>query len=132
MNATFIFIGYYSNTLESIPEAINGSLTACSGNRIEITCSHDEVDTGSTIWRISPPVNCSAVITHDRNPNTPPCGSIMFQDVTAAIPGTVVLSSTAAVVSANVSMSNSVIECRGGNEFRSVEVGNISLCIVGE
>ena len=113
--------------------AVNGSITTCSGNPIEITCNHDEIDTASTIWRISPPVNCSTVITHGRNPDTPPCGLFMFHNVTAATRDTTVtvLSSTA-VATANVMMSDSVVECRGGNRFRSVKVGNISLCVVGK
>ena len=112
---------------------MNGTLTTCSGNRIEMTCSHNEVDTISTIWRVSPPVSCSTTITHSLTPVTPPCGSSMinFQNVTAATLDTTVLISTA-VVTANVTMSGSIVECRGGNLARSVNVGNISLCVVGE
>ena len=112
---------------------MNRSLTACSGDPIKIICNHDEIDTASTTWRISPPVNCSTTITHGQTPNTPPCGSSMirFQAVTTATRDTDVLSSTA-VVTANVTMSGSVVECKGGNIARSIEVGNISLCIVGE
>ena len=112
---------------------MNGSLTACSGDPIEITCSHNQVDTTSTTWRISPPVNCSTIITHTRVPDTPPCGSSMitFQDVTAAMPGTIVLSSTA-IITADILMSGSIVECRGGNRVGSISVGNISLCVVGE
>ena len=119
------------NTLESSPAAVNGTLTTCSGNQIEITCNHNEIDTASTIWRISPPVDCLTIITHDRNPDPPPCGLIMFQNITVATQDTTLLSSTA-VVSANVTMSDSVVECSGGNNARSVEVGNISLCVIGE
>ena len=112
---------------------MNGSLTVCNGNRIEMTCNHNQVATINTIWRISPPVNCSTTITHSQTPDTPPCGSSMikFQDITAATRDTTVLTSTA-VVTANVNMSGSVVECRGGNIDESIDVGNLSLCVVGE
>ena len=121
------------NTLESNPAVVNGTLTTCSGNRIEMTCSHNKVDIISTIWRISPPVSCSTTITHSQPPDAPPCGSsiINFQNVTAATSDTTVLTSTA-VVTANVTMSGSIVECRGGNRARSINVGNVSLCVIGE
>ena len=112
---------------------MNGSLTACSGDPIKITCNHNLADTISTTWRMSPPVNCSTIITHTRVPDTPPCGSSinMFQDVSAAMQNTTVLTSTA-VVTADVLTSGSTVECKGGNRVRSISVGNISLCVVGE
>lgn len=118
------------NTLESVPAAVNGTLTACNGNPIAITCSHDRTETRSTIWNVGPPVDCSTVITHTEVPVTPPCGSSMFtfQDVNS---GTTLLHSTA-VVNASVRVSGSVVECRGGNRVVSESIGNISLCVVGE
>ena len=110
---------------------MNGTLTTCSGSQVEITCNHNEVDTASTMWTISPPINCLTTITHGRNPDAPPCGLITFQNITVAMHNTTSLSSTA-VLSANVSMSDSVVECTGGNEVIHVEVGNISLCVIGE
>ena len=110
---------------------MNGTLTTCSGNQVEITCNHNEIDTASTMWRISPPINCSTTITHIHNPDASLCGLITFKNITVAMRDTTLLSSTA-VVSVNESMSDSVIECTGGNEVRYVEVGNISLCVIGE
>ena len=128
------FIGCFSiNTLESVPVARNGSVTACSGNQIKMTCSHNETTNINTLWNIGPPVNCSTTITHTRTPDIPQCGSSMieFQNVTSATRSTSILSSTA-VVTANTMISGSTVECRGGNIDRSIDVGSLSLCIVGE
>ena len=109
-------------------------LTACSGDQITITCNHDQVGTTSTFWIISSPVNCSAIITHVQDSDIPECGSstIMFQDINFVPTSAITELSSTAVVTANVNMSGSVIECRGGNKVGSVSVGNISLCIVGK
>ena len=125
-----LFLGCYSiNTLESTPIAMNGSLTACSGDQISITCNHDQVHTTSTIWRITRPVECSIIITHNQNRVVPACG-LNFVDVNSAA-GASELRSTA-VANANVTMSGGVIECRGGNQVQSVHVENISLCVIGK
>ena len=121
------------NTLESSPSEINGLLRACDGDQISLSCSHDNAASASTRWIISPPVNCSTVIDHN-----PPialalpmaCGSFMFQDLTLAVQGSTKLNSSA-VATSSISMSGSVVECRGGNEFQSDSVGNITLCIIG-
>ena len=126
------FIVCYSlNTLESIPAARNVSVTACSGNQIKMTCSHNEIT--NTLWSIGPPVNCLTTITHTQPPDIPPCGSSMieFQNVTSATHSTSMLSSTA-VVTANTMMSGSTVEYRGGNIDQSIDVGSLSLCIVSE
>ena len=114
--------------------AVNGILTTCSGNQIAITCSHNQTVSRSTTWNVSPPVNCSTIITHSENPVTPPCGSstFVFQGVNSlSTPGTTALNSTA-VIMATVMVSGSVVECRGGNRVGFISVGNISLCVIGE
>ena len=114
--------------------AVDGTLTTCSGNQITITCSHNQTETRSTTWNVSPPVNCSTIITHRQNPYIPPCGSstFMFQGVNSlSMSGTTVLNSTA-VVMATIMVSGSVVECRGGNKVGFISVGNISLCVVGK
>ena len=129
-DVVILSLGCYSiNTLESTPIAMNGSLTACSGDQISITCNHDQVATTSTMWRITRPVDCSRIITHNQNPVVPACG-LSFVDVNSAA-GVSELTSTA-IATANVTMSGGVIECTGGNDVHSVHVGNISLCVIGK
>ena len=134
---SFYYIGcdYALDSLESTPIAENGTLTACSGSPIAITCSHNQTLSRSTTWNVSPPVNCSIVITHrEDDPVIPPCDSSMFtfQDVESiATSGTTVFRSTA-LVNATEMISGSVVECRGGNLIQSLSVGNISLCVVGK
>ena len=121
------------NTLESTPAAVNGVLTACAGQQISLTCSHNNVVSGGTLWRASPPVNCSMDVSHiGANPPTPPpCGPFRYQGITPLVSVPSLLNSTAVAI-ATVNMTGTDIECRGGNSFSSFHVGNISLCVVGE
>ena len=128
-------LDYAFNTLKSVPTVENGILTTCTGNPIAITCSHNETLSRSTTWNFSPPVNCSTIITHREDDSVvPPCYSsmIMFQDVeSVATSGTTIFRSTA-LVNATAMMSGSVVECRGGNRIQSVNIGNITLCVIGK
>jgi hypothetical protein len=55
-----------------------------------------------------------------------------FQNVDSiAKSGTTVFRSTA-LVNVTAMISGSVVECRGGNRFQSVSIGNVSLCVIGK
>ena len=120
-----------NDSLTSIPSPVNGIITACSGDEISLTCNHDDVGVGTTLWSISAPVNCFQVISHARtNFDNLICGSFAFFNVTSlnseANPSQ--LSSTA-VATAIASMSGSVVECREGNLVNSMLIDKVSLCI---
>ena len=120
------------NTLESTPPSVNGVLTACAGQQISLTCSHNNVVFGATIWRACPPVNCVTNVAHSIGSSAQlSCGPFTFQGITFLLDASSVLSATA-VANATVNMSNATIECRGGNAIHSFSVGNITLCVVGE
>ena len=120
------------NVLESTPTAMNGVLTACAGQQISLTCSHNNVVSGGTRWIASPPVNCMTDISHIGSNSPSPCGPFMFQDITLLVqPSPLCLNSTAVAI-ATVNMTGTNMECRGGNVVNSFDVGNISLCVVGE
>ena len=119
------------NVLESIPPTENGVLTVYAGQQISLTCSHDNVAVASTRWIASSPVNCATDVSHlGSNPSTPPpCGPFMFQGITPLEPVASLLNSTiVAVATANMTGTN--IECRGGNAFSSLSIGNISLSVI--
>ena len=115
--------------MESNPPQVNGVLTACTSEDISLTCSHNNVITAGTQWSISPPVNCTATVTHE-SPNNPTCGAFVVQDITR--PANAMVINSTAVATADVSMAGSVVECVGGNSVSNFIVGNITLCIVGE
>ena len=122
------------NTLESTPPSVNGVLTACAGQQISLTCSHNsEISIASvTIWRASPPVNCTSVAIHINSVGLV-CGPFRFDRITRVeLDGPYPLSfNSTAMANVTVNMTGTNIECIGGN-IAPRSVGNISLCIVGE
>ena len=108
-------------------------LTACDGDQISLMCSHDDAASTSTLWNISPPANCTLLISHHGRPtfDNLTCDSFSFQDITMVTADNPTFNSTAVAI-ASVSMSGSVVECRAGNLVVSTSVGNVSLCIIGE
>ena len=119
------------NTFESTPPAVSGVLTACAGQRISLTCSHDNITSSSTHWIASLPLNCITHISHTAVAATPPCNPFIFQGIIRLVAGITLVNSTA-VVTTTVNMTGTNIECRGGNVLNFFSVGNISLCVVGE
>ena len=117
------------NMLESNPTLADGVLTACVGEQISLTCTHD-ITAVNTQWFVSPPVNCSASVGH-APPASEPCGPFTFDGITQVVVGVTALESTA-MATADVSMTGSVVKCRSGNILMSTFVGNASLCIVGK
>ena len=120
------------NILTSHPSQINGTLVACVGDEISLTCSHTITLSASTQWIISSPVNCSTAISHNPPiPIAPPCGPFSFQNITLLESGVAQLNSTAvAIVNSSIAISGSVVKCIAGITI-PVSVGNISLCIIG-
>ena len=117
------------NVLESTPTAVNGVLTVCAGQQISLTCSHDNVATASTLWIVSPPVNCMTAVSHTILTADPQCVPFMFQGITRLEVGITLLNSTT-VATATANMTGTNIECRGGNVINSFSVGNISLSVI--
>ena len=121
--------------LESTPPSVNGVLTACAGQQISLTCSHNTSVgvRGVTVWTASLPINCTSLVSHYFIPAATPCGPFIFEEITPVVgkPFPPLLHSTA-VATAAVSMTNSTIECRGGTVINFVSICNVSLCIVGE
>ena len=118
------------SSFESTPAHTSGVLIACAGNQISLTCSHDNLDSGTTRWVFSQPVDCSETIDHNPPIFTDPCGSFTFQDVSELAPGTVLHSTT--VATANTSMTGAVVECKDSAGILSKIIGNITLCVIGE
>ena len=119
--------------LGSNPPSTNGQLTACAGQKISLTCSHNHniFIPGATVWRASLPVNCYIVIRHS-SPYPRDCGPFNIREITrVTLPLPTHLDSTA-VVTAHINMTGTNIECRGGDRFNNILVGNIALCVVGE
>ena len=116
--------------IESTPAHVGGVLTACAGDQISLTCSHDNLNSGVTSWLFYQPVDCTEVIDHAPPISTDPCGPFTFQDVSILAPDAV-LSSTA-VATANTSMTSTVVECRDSAGILYDQVGNISLCILSK
>ena len=114
----------------STPHHIGVVLTACAGDQISLTCSHDNVGIGVTRWVVSAPIDCSETVDHNPPISTDPCGPFTFQDVTE-IPDDVLLNSTAVVI-ANASMSGGVVECRDGGGSIFNQIGNVTLCIIDQ
>ena len=121
-----------SNFLISNPSQINGSITACVGEEISLTCGHDNVIPITTTWIISSLVNCSTEIIHNPPPVAPPCEPFSFQYITLAEADVVQLNSTAVAI-ASRDISGSIIECIAGfDPSARTDVGNISLCVIGK
>ena len=116
---------------ESNPAHVDGMLTACVGDQISLTCSHDNLDDGVTVWTVSPPVGCMETIIHSYPIHASQCGPFTFQDISDLTGDSIAPLSTTAIATANVSMNGAVVECRDstGREFN--QIGNTTLCIVG-
>ena len=116
------------DSLESFPASNGDVLTAEVGQQISLTCSHENVATSTTAWRISPPVDCDTAILHGFITSVPDCGPFSFHNVTQSSP----FNSTAVTI-ASASMTGAVVQCRSGVGTASGQVGrNITLCIIGE
>ena len=129
-----IFKGVHGlNSLMSIPSQVNGTLVACVGDEISLTCSHNNTVSATTRWIISSPVNCSTHVNHNPpTPVAPPCGPSSFQNITIAEGGVAQLNSTAvAIVNSSTAINGSIVECKAGFST-PVSVGNISLCVIGK
>ena len=109
---------------------MNGVLNVCAGQQISLTCSHNNVASGSTRWIASLPVNCTTDISHIGANLSPPCGPFMFQGITPLVSPVPSLLNSTAVATATVNMTGTNIECIGGNVLSSFSVGNISLFVV--
>ena len=128
------FKGVHSlNSLTSIPFQINGTLVACVGDEISLTCSHNNTVSVTTLWIISSPVNCLTQVSHNPpTPVAPPCGPFSFQNITIAEGDVAQLNSTAvAIVNSSTAINGSIVECKAGLNV-PVSVGNISLCVIGK
>ena len=115
-----------TNVLESTPPSVNGVLTACAGEQISLTCTHNYGITVTTQWTIGPPLNCSAVVTHQPIDGQS-CRECMLECTNTSPPDTT--ASSTAVATAKVSMSGSIVQCIAGNVIKNFIVGNITLCI---
>ena len=106
-------------------------LIACAGDQISLTCSHSNSDNGVTLWTFTPSKlnNCNRVpIDHNNPDDEQSCGPFMFENITHISLTT--LNSTA-VFTANVSISNTVAECRDSPGGDYNQVGNITICVIG-
>ena len=112
------------------PASDGGVLTAGVGQQISLTCSHDNDAAGTTLWKISSPVGCTAVITHITATSSGDCSPFSFEDVSQGL--TPPFNSTA-VATATTSMSGAVVQCFDSAAAAAVQVGsNITLCVYGE
>lgn len=115
---------------ESNPAHVDGMLTACVGDQISLTCSHNNLYDGITVWTVSPPVSCMETIVHS-SIRASQCGPFTFQDTTELTGDTTALLSTTAIATANVSMNGAVVECRDSTGRLFNQIGNTTLRIVG-
>ena len=53
-----------AGSITSVPDSINGSLTACPGDLISLTCTHSNFAGELTRWRVSGAVNCDVIVSH--------------------------------------------------------------------
>ena len=121
-------------TLESFhftPADTNGVLTACVGNRISLTCTHDNDANGVTRWVFSPPIDCSETIDHNPPVFTRPCGPFLFSNITTIGSSDLFISTAFATVS-SVSMSGTVAECRDSSGDVYNQIGSVLICIIGK
>ena len=123
-------------SLESVPSAIYDSsgkllLMACAGKEISITCKFDNHGNAVTLWTFNPGLSsCGRSLIDHNNPNNDfSCGPFMFENVTSV--SSVKLSSTA-VVTANESLSDTVIECRDNSGVNYNQSETMKLCVIGE
>lgn len=123
----YFFVADTAAIVSFEPMPASGVLTACAGDHILLTCSHNNQDSGVTRWIFSQPVDCSETIFHDDPSSIEPCGPFTYESVSLA--SNVMLFS---IVTTNVStsMNGTVIECRdsAGQIYDSAQ---LTLCITG-
>lgn len=123
--------GLTLESFQSTPADASGMLTACVGNRISLTCTHDNDANGVTRWVFSPPIDCSETIDHNPPVFTRPCGPFSFSNITT-IGSSDLFSSTAFATVSSVSMSGTIVECRDSSGDVYNEIGSVLICIIGK
>ena len=118
-----------AGSLVTTPPAIDGVLTSCGETRL--TCSHDNVEGGTTRWSISAMDPCAIIIGHDTDISYR-CNEFSFEDITALSTANGSLNSTATVNPLPLDVSGSQMECRAGPLATSPSVGSVILCVVGK
>ena len=119
-----------SNSFTSFPPQVNGSITACVGDEISLTCSRSDSGPALTNWTFSLPINCSSEVSHNSQAADPPqCGPFTFINISAL--GVANFVNSTAVGTASSEINGSKIECMFGITT-PVSVGNTSLCITGK
>ena len=121
-------------TLESFqfePAGANRVLTACVGNRISLTCTHNNDANGVTRWVFSPPIDCSETIDHNPPVFTRPCGPFTFSNITT-IGSSDLFNSTAVATASRMSMNGTVAECRDSSGDVYNQIGSVTICIIGK
>ncbi len=120
-------------TLTSNPPATNGVLTQCPGVPLSFTCSHENVGSGATRWRITGTTSqdCNELVNH-----VPPviegdaCGpftiAMISNDTGSNVTSTLQL---AAVI---MGLDGASVECLDGASSSAESVGVINIQVVGE
>ena len=121
-----------SNSLTSFPPQVNGTITACVGDEISLTCSRNNSGAAITNWMFSPPVNCSSGVSHNSQAAPPPqCGPFIFTNIsTLGVASLTQVNSTAVGIASN-EINGSKVECMFGITM-PISVGNTSLCVIGK
>ena len=112
-------------SLTSTPESTNGVLTACPGDTISITCTHNITVGAITEWRL-PGVTSQCLVVHG-SPSFPNCAPFTVTMVS----GGSTLSSTVEITSTE-GLSGEV-ECLSGQNAASVSVlASVNISVAGE
>ena len=112
-------------SLMSTPESTNGVVTACPGDPISITCTHNITIGAITEWRL-PGVSAQCLVVHG-SPNLPICAPFTVTMVS----GGSTLSSTVEIT-ATEGLSGEV-ECLSGQNAALVSVlASINISVAGE
>ena len=118
-----------TSSLSSSPAQINGVVTACRGEPIQLTCTHGNTVSGNTRWIVGPPVDCAETISSSVSPGQSCEPVVTFQDDSMLSEG--VVSSIAMIATDNISINGTVLECRDGAGLIFNTVGNVSICTIG-
>ena len=113
--------------MTSVPATINGTLTACQGDYIAITCAHDNSGSLITRWEVTGVSDC--FVPHDPPREGDTCGPFTFSDVSNAT--NPILSSTA-MVTASAAINGLRVTCRAGAGVSSTLVGSLNITVLGE
>lgn len=112
--------------LTSTPESINGVLTACPGDRISITCTHNITSGAFTEWRLPGVINICLVVHGGASPNCAPFIVTMVSDSSGPT-----LSSTVEI-DATEGLSGEV-QCLSGPTVATVSVlSSVNISVAGE